>query len=285
MPALPKMIALFLLVASAAPQASARELTDAPDAEMVGFSADGRYFAYEQYAWDVVSDAVYSAIFVIDRETNALVPDFPIGLVPDVVDGEFPGRVGGFQPDPALIDTGDGTPDLIGLRNAVRAEASVRLNALGIGLGGRRLAGVPITQRAPSETGSQPLAFVLAPSMGGAVPDGQHVYTIATRREPEADDCYNEMPPARVMPITFETVASATWPDRKEVARLSATYDWQVPAESCAMGIWLSDIFAPPPFAEAGPSVVVMFLTQVWQSHADSAAWHALFIDLPEAAE
>ena len=281
-----RIVAVFFCLVFVLPQAAAaRELTDAPDAEIIGFSPDGRYFAYEQYAWDIVSDAVYSAVFVIDRETNALVPDFPIGLVPEVVDGRFPGSVGGFEPDPALIDTGDGTPDLLGLRRAVRAEASVRLDALGIGLGGRRLAGVPVTQRGPVGTDSQPLTFVLAPSLPGAVPDTQHAYAISARQEAEPADCYNELPPVRIKPVSFDVVAWQSYPETREVARGSTRYDWQVPAESCATGMWIADVFAPPEQAETGTSVVVLFMTQVWQSAGDAAGWHALFVGLPEGAE
>ena len=278
------LIALLVAIGATC-SASARELTDAPEAEIIGFSPDGRYFAFEQYAWDVVSDAVYSAVFVVDRDTNALVADFPIGLVPEEVEGQFPGRVGGFDPDPALIDTGDGTPDLLGLRRAVRAEAQVRLDAMEIGLGGRRLAGLPITQRAPSESSDKGMVFALAPTLPSAIPDGQHIYTLTTKPVAEVSDCAGSTLPARQITIEFDVVAEATYPDVKEVGRSTNPYVWQIPADSCAVGLWLSDIFAPPTSEEAPATVVVMFLTALWQPGVDVANWHALYVKLPGAAE
>lgn len=280
---MPRLIAGFLcLLMLIVPQAVARELTDAPEAEIIGFSPDGRYFAYEQYAWDVVSDAVYSAVFVIDRDTNALVPDFPIGLVPEEVEGEFPGRVGGFDPDPQLIDTGDGTPDLLGLRKAVRDEAQVRLDALEIGLGGRRIAGVPITQRGPTPSVAAPLTFALAPTLSSGIPDGQHTYAIEAKFEPDANECFGAAHPARGKTITFDVVASANWPETKEVARGATAFEWPVPADSCVNGLWISDIIAPPLNVDAGVYVVVLFLAGVWSPGADAASWHALFVKLPD---
>jgi hypothetical protein len=278
-----RLLACLLLLAVLVPSPlAARELTDAPEAEIIGFSPDGRYFAYEQYAWDIVSDSVYSAVFVIDRDTNALVEDFPIGLVPEVIDGQFPGKVGGFDPDPALIDTGDGTPDLLGLREAVRAEAQVRLDALEIGLGGRRLAGVPITQRGPSETPSSPIVFALSPTLPSAIPDGQYTYTIDARPDPEPASCADGGSAARQKTIAFDVIASASWPDLRDVGRQETPYIWALPEDACAGGIWIADIFAPPAQPETGESVVVLFLAAMWTPGADVAGWHALFVALPE---
>jgi len=46
----------FLLVASL--PALAREQSDAPDIAIIGFSSDGRYFAYEQYGYDLAAGAL-----------------------------------------------------------------------------------------------------------------------------------------------------------------------------------------------------------------------------------
>lgn len=51
---------LCLLAVSVVQPAGAREQSDAPDIEILGFSADGRYFAYEQYGYDLASDIANS---------------------------------------------------------------------------------------------------------------------------------------------------------------------------------------------------------------------------------
>jgi predicted secreted protein len=59
------LIALLCLVlASFASAAFAREQSDAPDIELLGFSPDGRYFAYEQYGFDLAAGAHYHATFI-----------------------------------------------------------------------------------------------------------------------------------------------------------------------------------------------------------------------------
>jgi len=283
------LASLVCLLVFAASSAIAREQSEAPNAEVIGFSPDGRYFAWEQYGWDVVSGIVFSAVFVIDRNTNQLVAEFPIGLLPEERDGLFPAQVGGFDPDPALIDTGDGTPDLIGLRNAVRAEAEVRLKALEIGLGGRRVAGIPLTQRGPIETPSSPLRFVVSPTLPSAIPDQQYTYAIEPDVPGDPLDCANVALPAREKTITFKLTASTTWPEAKDVATASTSYVWNIPAEQCATGIWISDIVAPPaqPLPETGgsESVVVLFMASMWSSAVDSAVWQATYVNLPAPRE
>ncbi|KAB2946510.1 MAG: hypothetical protein F9K19_25905, partial [Rhizobiaceae bacterium] len=74
---------LFLCLASllmlAAAPLQAREQSDAPDAAVIGFSPDGRYFAWEVYGWDIASGALSAAIHVVDRDTNRQADGFPFG--------------------------------------------------------------------------------------------------------------------------------------------------------------------------------------------------------------
>jgi hypothetical protein len=138
----------FLLLAISS--AVAREQSDAPEIEILGFSADGRYFAYEQYGYDLASDALDAAIFVIDRQTNQAAQGFPFGFISIEQDGDYPARVGGHDIDLETLRTEDGTPDLGQVRKLVRDKAAAKLAALAIGNQGRRLAGVPLTQRSPA---------------------------------------------------------------------------------------------------------------------------------------
>ena len=258
---------------------AAREQSDAPDAEILGFSADGRYFAFEQYQYDIVSDALVAAIFVVDRQTNKQAEGFSCGLVPEERDGEFPAKVGGFEPDPKLLDTNDYEPDLPALRKALRDAARPRLDALGIGVQGRRLAGAPMTQRSPQPDAGAPLGFVLSSTIPGPIPDLQPAYTITATPEPEVEDCANLMPPARLKKIAFEVTGSLSYPETKEIGRTTTTYDWAMEKESCFPVLWIADVIAPP--ASEDMSVAILFLATAWQSFTEDASWHALFVSLP----
>lgn len=273
------ILGLLLLLALALP-AGAREQSDAPDAAVIGFSPDGRYFAYEQFAYDIVSDALIAAVFVIDRQTNRQAEGFPFGVVPEEIDGQFPARVGGFNPDPALLDTNDFNPDLPALRKALREAVQPKLDALAIGVGGRRLAGVPLTQRSPAESRATPLVFVTTPTiLGSGIPDQQLSYTLDVKQDPEPEDCYNSNPPAREKTVTFDLIATQSYPEVKDVGRAATVTSFPMEAGTCATGLWVSDVILPP--GEAG-SVAMLYLTAAWASHADTAAWHALFVTLPE---
>lgn len=138
------LLALFCVLLFTATPLAAREQSDAPDIEILGFSPDGRYFAYEQFGYDIASDALDAAIFVIDRETNKTVDGFPFGFIADQPDNTNKPDI-----DIESLRTEEGVPELGKLRKMVREEAAAKLAALEIGAQGRRLAGVPMTQRSP----------------------------------------------------------------------------------------------------------------------------------------
>ncbi len=275
---------LLILVASlcaAFAPSLAREQNDAPDAEVLGFSEDGYFFAYEEYAYDVVSAALISAIHVIDRRTNAEAEGFPIGALPETAEnGDYPAMAGGFDPDPALLDT-SGEPDLDALRRAVREAAQPKLDALGIRPSGRRVAGVPMTQRSPGETRATPLVFVLWPTIPGPIPDQQLSYTLDAKPDAEPLDCVNVMPPKRRKTVTFDVIATRTWPEIKDVARASTKHVYDMPKEACAVGLWVSDVYAPP--GADGSAALVLYLTSNWESFTETARWHAAYVTLPDA--
>ncbi|CAG0996781.1 hypothetical protein RHIZO_02566 [Rhizobiaceae bacterium] len=270
---------LFLCLASllmlAAAPLQAREQSDAPDAAVIGFSPDGRYFAWEVYGWDIASGALSAAIHVVDRDTNRQADGFPFGVVAGGDGG--PALAGGFAADlDALADE----PDMDALRADVRAGAKAKLDALAIGAAGRRLAGVSLTQRSPLDKKTTPLVFVVHPTLPSAIPDQQLVYTLEARPSPEPNDCVNAEPPARAKSVEFDVIGSRTWPELKDVARAATTYSWTMPAGDCAAGMWIADVIAPP--GGAGGAVAVLFMTASWNSAVDSAAWHGLFVTLPD---
>lgn len=99
------------------------------------------------------------------------------------------------------------------------------------------------------------------------------------RPSPEPADCVNAAPPAREKSVEFDIIASHTWPELKDVARAATAYSWTMPAETCAAGLWIADIIAPP---GGGDAVAVLFLEASWSPAVDSAAWHGLFVTLPD---
>lgn len=271
------LLILFSALFLAASPAVAREQSDAPDIEILGFSPDGRYFAYEQYGYDVASDALDSAIFVIDRETNKTAEGFPFGFIADQPD--YTNR-----PDIDLdrLRTEDGEPDLGKLRKMVRDEAAAKLVALEIGTQGRRLAGVPLTQRSPVDGKGVPLKFIVWPTIPSAIPDQQLVYTIDARTTDPLPDCVNAAPDPRDIPVTFTITAERTFPETKTVAAKEHIYQWPIAKEDCPAGLWISDIIAPPDAKGDKPVLLVVFFTTAWSSAVDSARYHATFIEMPD---
>lgn len=272
----PILPALFCILFLAAGPAVAREQSDAPDIDILGFSTDGRYFAYEQYGYDLASDALDAAIFVIDRETNKAAQGFPFGFIADAPDGIN-------RPDVDLdsLRTEDGAPDLGRLRKLVREEAAAKLAELEIGTQGRRLAGVPLTQRSPVNDKAAPLKFVVWPTIPSAIPDQQLVYTIAAKVTDTLADCVNAAPPARDLPVTFTLTAERTFPQTRAVATKEQTYAWPIAKDDCPVAVRISDIIAPPDARGDKPVLMVVFFATAWSSAVDSARYHATFIEMP----
>jgi predicted secreted protein len=86
--------ALLLMVPAFA---QARELASAPEISLIGFSRDGRLFAYEQFQDDDVSGTVIAAIDVIARDGAGSAKGFPFGFLGMQKNGEFPLRVGSHK--------------------------------------------------------------------------------------------------------------------------------------------------------------------------------------------
>ena len=274
---------LCLVVVGLASPALAREQLDAPALEILGFSSEGRYFAYEQYGFDLASGALDAAIFVVDRKTNTQAKGFPFGFIATEQDdnGEAV-RVGGHDIDLKTLTTEDDTPDLTKIRKLVRGKAAKKLAALKISTQGRRLAGVPMTQRSPGHDKTTTLKFVVAPTIPSAIPDQQLVYGIDATVKDTVEDCVNASPPKRELPVTFAITAEREWPETKIVAKKDHVYQMATAKDDCPAGIWISDIIAPPDASPEKPMLMVVFLAQTWSSAVDAAQYHATFIEMPD---
>jgi predicted secreted protein len=103
----PAAASLVLLAALLLP--SAAVAGDRALAEFIGYSADGRYFAFEEYGIQDGSGFPYSNVYFIDLPADAWVPGTPVRVMVD-------------EEGASLFDT----------RAAAREQAAGRLKSLGI---------------------------------------------------------------------------------------------------------------------------------------------------------
>ncbi len=270
------LVAILLTVPAIA---QARELASAPEISSIGFSRDGRLFAYEQFQDDDVSGTVIATIDVIPRDGAGSAKGFPFGFLGTTKNGEFPLRVGGHKIKLDDNDDSPGAKKLASLRSAIRKQTATRLKTLGIGEPGRRLAGRAITDRTES-TGS--IEFVLGPTLSGAVPDMQPVYRASARFAPEDQErCVNDQKPVDHS-ITLQI--DELDPRSKAVQGTGKTeLVWPAGENECASALRITDVIAPPAPASAdGPRfVVIVVLATSWEPHAEGARYFAGFVRLP----
>lgn len=114
------------LVALAALFSGAALAADAPQVSVIGFSPDGRTFAFEQFGVQDGSGFPYAEIFVIDLETDAWVEGSPIRVR---IDNE--------------------TAKLADARNEAKAKATALLDARQVTETGEVLARNPPTEAVP----------------------------------------------------------------------------------------------------------------------------------------
>lgn len=261
------------LISSAA---SARELASAPEVRIIGFSADGRHFAYEQFESDDVSDSAISAIDVVERDSGASAKGFPFGFLGiSSGNGEFPTRVGGHK-----ISVNEDqlmTARLKTLREAVARGSRARLSALGISVQGRRLAGFSITDRSP---GAGAPEFVLSPTLPGPVPDQQPVYRATASFTPsDTEACISDQ---KIQSHTIQLKIEELNPDKKVTGTTEATVPWPAAGEVCASSIRITDIVAAPVQGENAPQyVAVVMLAISWGGHAEASRYFARIVKLP----
>lgn len=76
------VLALACGAAFAASEASDALLTGVPDRKVIGFSEDGRYFAFEVFGFEPIADAPFAEIYVLDTATNEMVGGSPFRRQP-----------------------------------------------------------------------------------------------------------------------------------------------------------------------------------------------------------
>jgi hypothetical protein len=266
--------AMLLAIAAGA---QARELASAPEISIIGFSRDGRLFAYEQFQDGDVSETAIAAIDVIARDGTRTVQGFPFGFLGLSKNGEFPLRVGGHKIK--LGDDEDSAKKLAALRSAIGRQTAARIKTLGIGPPGRRLAGRSTTDRTQSPA---TVDFVLGATLPGPVPDLQPLYRASAKFSPDDQKrCVKDM---KTVDHKITLQIDALDPGDKAVRGTNKTeLSWPAGDKECASTLRITDVIAPPGPAGDGPQfvVVVVVLATSWGGHAESARYFAAFIRLP----
>ena len=151
-------VSLFVLVLGAAPALAG----DSAQFSAIGYSEDGRYFAFEQFGIQDGSGFPYSEIFLIDLDTD----DF----------------VGG-APFRARIDA-DGA-ELADARSQAGQLADDALDAHGISR-----PGLPIVLRGDGELDDEGLSIAYGiPSYGLAATQGEYELSLDIFKAPSSQDC------------------------------------------------------------------------------------------------
>ena len=121
----------FALVLPLAGATAARS-GDGSAIHVLGFSADGRYFAFEQYGEQDGSGSLYSTITAIEIIGDRLVKGMPVAAIMDPDDP----RLGKEPREKQLAD----------IRAKAAADAAAALQQLGIAGAGTQVAAVPSTR-------------------------------------------------------------------------------------------------------------------------------------------
>jgi len=267
------LIAAILLAIAA--DAQAREFASAPEISIIGFSRDGRLFAYEQFQDDDMSATAIAAIDVVARDGTRAVKGFPFGFLGLSKKGEFPLCVGDHKIKLSDKEDMSGAKKLAALRSAIRGQTAAQMKTLGIGSPGRRLAGRSITDRTQSPAA---VDFVLGATLPGPVPDLQPVYRASAKFLPDDQKrCVTDMKPVDHK-ITLQI--DDLDPRDKAVRKTNKTeLSWPAGDNECASALRITDVVAPP--GDGPQFVVVVVLATSWGGHAKSARYFAAFVRLP----
>lgn len=150
------MLALAGLACAMPAQAGDRALID-----YIGYSADGRYFAFEEFGIQDGSGFPFSTLYIIDLPADSWVEGSPYRVL--------------LESDDADVDEA---------REAALEQAEARLDELEIGAG----ADVVALNGDGETTDGQSLSFG-TPGYGLQEPNGVHELTIETFSAPSPEDC------------------------------------------------------------------------------------------------
>ncbi len=264
---------------AAATVAQSRETAPPLEIEPIGFSLDGRYFAYEELLVGDGNGGPAMLVHVIDRTTNKPVMGFPFGLSDsDEEDASKPGQNKWQRLGLKESDFEDGA-NFEKLRAEIRKLAAPKLEALSISARVRRIAGTPYTQISPA---ANTLSFQVHRELLGGIPDQQTTYRLRVQMQAESAKCFSETPRSVNKPIvlTLESLAPqprGRAPKLESANKLTATFATN---DECPQAARISDIFAGPRKEGGKQPLVAMIFVNSWRSHADTSRFVPVFIEV-----
>jgi hypothetical protein len=261
----------------AAGHGQARELGAAPTLRVLGFSADGRYFGFEQEGGDGVHDKGAFAIDVIDRTTGAFAAGFPRGVTQLAWDSpESDTRraaMRGFRFD----EDKEETTTTEAIRRWVRSVTRRPLQALRLNDPGHRLGGRPLTDLTEVQG---PVRVMTHPDIIGAHPGVSMKYTV-TAAMPVPDDpdlACREREEAVTFPLTIKLTPDIPSWDQEAATRQpeafrerSIVISYVLPPKTCFTAARVTDVYRSS--NNGSIAVVVAMILDV--GFTDSAEYRA----------
>ncbi len=199
------MLRLLILIASVVISGSAATAADYAERVIIGFSADGGYFAFEEYGIQDGSGFPYSTIYVIDTANDIWVDGTPIRVV--------------VQDESVSLET---------VRSDAYDLAFQALTHYGIGVPGRHLVHNPITEITDGRNvGFLIRAFTPLQSSG---------WTLTLNELPLPTDC----PDFGSIYVGFDL-----WLKSPTGGVVQLNHDTSIPqSRSCPVGYGVSDVIA-----------------------------------------
>lgn len=283
MPTRRALACLALLAALATPTA-ARELGRAPELRILGFSADGRHFGFEQEGGDGVNEKGAFAVDVVDATTGRSARGFPRGVTQVAWDSEAadPRRAAmrGFR----FSEDDEASATTAAVRRWTRGVTQRPLRALRLTDPGRRLGGQALTDL--TET-SGPVRVMGEPDIIGAHPGTAMKYTVTAQMPvPEDPDlaCRERATgEAHTLTVTLKPEVPSWDPEAatrapKAFREQSAALPFILPPKTCFHQARVTDVYR----SENGRSIAVVVAVTFDVGFTDSAEYHATIFALGE---
>jgi hypothetical protein len=283
MPARRLLTCLALLATFVSPVA-ARELGRAPELRILGFSADGRYFGFEQEGGDGVNEKGAFAVGVVDAATGRSARGFPRGVTQVAWDSEAsdPRRAAmrGFR----FSEDDETSASTAAVRRWTRGVTQAPLRALRLTDPGRRLGGQALTDLTAT---SGPVRVMDGPDLIGAHPGTAMKYTVTAQMPvPEDPDlaCRERATgEAHTLTVTLKPEIPSWDPEAatrapKAFREQSVALPFILPPKTCFHQARVTDVYR----SGNSRSIAVVVAVTFDVGFTDSAEYHATIFPIEE---
>ena len=266
-----------LLLVALTGAGGARELGSAPVLRILGFSADGRHFGFEQDGGDGVNEKGAFAIDVVDATTGRSARGFPRGATQVAWDSEpnDPRRAAmrGFR----FSEDDDTTASTEAVRRWARSVTRQPLRALRLTDRGRRLGGSALTDITAT---SGPVRVMAEPDIIGAHPGTAMKYTVtagmAVPDDPNLACRDRAAGESHTLTVTLKPDIPAWDPEAATRSphafrEQSVALPFILPPKTCYRSAQVTDVIR----SENGASLAVVVAVTFDVGFTDSAEYHA----------